>query len=585
MNYNVPLLWKKSMRSGIWVAVVLFLRPNNAVFTQASAVFEAKVESPEVVQGNRFEVTFTLKDAEGTRFIAPAFGEFKLLDGPSLMRGMTIVNGKASTNQSWTYELETVKTGTFTIGPANVQADGRILRTHPLQIRVVPPRSGNQRPNLPPGANDDLFIQGELDRETAYPGQQVTWRVKLFTLLSIDGADLIALPDFQGFYAKEKRRFDTRTQYQIIRGKKYAVKILHEQALFPQEKGEIVIGPAKVRAGIATPGAFGSFLGGQPVLLQTQPVRLIVNALPEPTPDNFTGGVGQYDWEWQQDKDSLSTDDAATLTVTLRGNGDSRQFSAPILVVPEGLEVFEPRIKAEEEYENGEQMVHDKTLEYVVLPKEPGDYSIQPELVFFDPDSNRYRVQRLTKPILLHVTAGKNYVNNQIANNAPTPEAPVASSNHRVWERFGGWPILLGITTLLLLLVSFFIFRKKRPSAPQAAPAVKQQDAGKLTRERFTHVRHLLGGPPRAFYDALFKSLQAYLSARLGLTPAQLTPAMVSAKLAERKVSSDRIQTLHSVWQTCEQALFAGQTQAAEMEATLRQAEEIVQGLERELKG
>ena len=64
-----------------------------------------------------------------------------------------------------------------------------------------------------------------------------------------------------------------------------------------------------------------------------------------------------------------------------------------------------------------------------------------------------------------------------------------------------------------------------------------------------------------------------------------MTQENVRKVLMERNVSSGTIQNLLSVWQTCEQALFAGQTQGAQMENTWRAAEAVVQELEKRLKG
>ena len=63
-----------------------------------------------------------------------------------------------------------------------------------------------------------------------------------------------------------------------------------------------------------------------------------------------------------------------------------------------------------------------------------------------------------------------------------------------------------------------------------------------------------------------------------------MTQENVRRALSERNVSPATIQNLLSVWQTCEQALFAGQSQAAQMDTTWRQAESVVQDLEKTLR-
>lgn len=552
----------------------------------SAQVFEAETSTKEVVMGSAFELTFTLKDARGTRFTAPSMSDFKVIGGPSEMRGMTIINGRSTSRQSWSYELEPRRTGTFEIAAATVVADGKTLSTKPLTFKVLPARAApNVKPT--PGSTDKVFIAGELSRESVFTGQQLSWRIKLYTQLSLDGADIIELPDFEGFYTKEKRRFDTRVQYQTIRGKRYAVKTLHEEALFPLETGDIPIGAAKVRVGIEDPaGGFGGFLMPKPVLLQTLPVTLRVKPLPDKIPEDFSGGVGQYEWAVELDRDSISTDDALTLTMSVRGNGDTKRFAPPKLTLPAGLEVFDPKIIEEEEYENGEEVIHTKVLEYIVFPKEPGAYTLVPGLVFFDPDSNRFRTLTADSLPVVRVTAGKNY-GLTAAPDTLTALPPAVPPETSIWDGIAGVlqsPWLWAFLALPILAFGFYFLWKKLKKTAPAKPIVPRARAkpAKIARDRFSNAARLLnGGNPRAFYDELFKSLQVYLAAKLSLTIAQMTQEQVRKTLADRNVSAGTIQNLLSVWQTCEQALFAGQTQAAQMESTWRNAEAVVQDLEK----
>jgi hypothetical protein len=582
MNCNLRLLSSnfKNARFG-WAAALLFIFPKILL----AQVFEAKTEAKEVALGNTFEISFSLKEVLGEQFKAPDFKDFKVTDGPLEKRGGTIVKGKTSPHQSWTYQLEPRRTGTLTIGEARIVADGKTLNTQPLNIRVVPAKA-KPNVNLPAGATDEIFIVGELDRTHAYLGQQVTWRVKLYNRVAAEPPDFVGWPDFHGFYSKEKKRFDVSVQTQTVRGKKYNVRTLHEEALFPQEVGKLIVGPAKVSVGVEQIGAVSIWQRFKNVILETLPVTLNVKALPAPAPEGFTNGVGQYDWQVETDRDSLTTDDALTLKLSLRGNGDSRRFAPPKLTLPAGLEVFEPKIAEEEEYENGEQVIHTKVFEYVILPKEPGEYNLPVSLVYFDPDTNRFRTLQADSLPLIRVTAGKNYRSESpIVDTLPLPP-PVVLPPTDIWREITGWlqsPMLWSLLTLPLFLFGIFYLLKKQKKTPAVtAAATTNRLSAKAARERFAKAARLLnGGNPRAFYDELFKVLQGYLTARFGLTPGQMTQENIRKLLTERHIPSGTIQNLLAVWQTCEQALFAGQTQAAQMENTWRAAESVVQDLEK----
>lgn len=573
--------------AGILLPALLAYSPE--VQAQNSARFEVTADPREVVEGSTFEVTFSLKNAQGSRFVMPDFKGFKIVGGPSEMRGMSIVNGQTTSHQSWVFQLEAPRTGSFTISPASVTVSGKVMNTKPLSVQVVASRAGKGGVSeLPPGSDEQIFITGELDRETAYPGQQVTWRIKLYTQLSVEGADLIDLPRFEGLFSKEKRRFDTRVQYQTVRGKKYAVKTLHEEALFPREPGDITVGAARVRAAVESGGGgLGMLLGSKPVLLQTQPVRLKVKPLPLPAPPAFTGAVGQYEWTVNADKSTLTTDDALTITISLQGNGDANRVTPPILRGTDSLEIFEPKVSSEEAYENTEQMVHSKVLEYVVLPKHPGTYSFEPAFAFFDPDSNRYLI-RTAQRIDFQVSAGKNY--QPVAAEQDSVTAPLIipdSSSASSWlESPVLWWSVAGL--LLLTLILLFLWRKKpEPAYAQVAPVQVVQPytppvrAAKPSRDRFSTIPFLLrNGQPREFYDTLLKALQNYLMEKIHLSPAHMNRENVRSRLLEYQVPPARIQAILDIWDTCEQSVFAGQDQTTQMENTWRATEQVLREFE-----
>ncbi len=585
MSGNTLTLHRTLSTAFLAWGVAALLGWHDNVLVGQNPTFTASIDTKEVIVGVPFEVTFTLANAEGKRFTPPSFREFQAAGAVSESRGMTFIKGKASSKQSWSYTLEASRAGVFTIGAAAVTANGQVLNTAPLKIKVLSPAASSKGSvNIPPGRSDDVFILGNLNTAKAFPGQQVTWRLTLYTKVAIEGADLISLPDFEGFYSKEKRRFDTRTQYQTIRGKKYAVKILHEEALFAQTTGELTIGAAQIRVGVDQPGTQGFFFGPKPITLTTQPVTLTVMPLPEPVPENFTGGVGHYEWEVSADTNVLTTDDALTLSVVLKGNGDARRFAAPKIAVPPNCEIFEPRIVAEETYESESEIIHTKHLEYVILPKEPGVQEFVPILTYFDTDSNRYCFIQ-SAPIRFEVTAGKNYLP---PNNRDTVGIPVQTAVQvSLWEKSADFflsPIFGGVVLLLLLAFALFWFFNKRKQSNTEGPRKPKVDPALAAQQRFANVANIRhGAAPEMFYNELLKALQSYIVVRLNLSPAQLNHATLRAKLAERNVTPIRVQAFLSILQTCEQAVFSGQQEASKMESDWHAAEVVVQALEKEI--
>jgi len=585
-------LHKHGQALRVWAWALFFLLPMQELLAQSNVTFEASVSVKEMVVGMPFELTFSLKNAEGARFTPPDFSGFKK-GAISEMRGMSFVNGRSSSSQTWSLELIPVKPGTFTIGPATVVSGGKTISTKPLTLKVLSLAASNKgKVTAPPGSDDKVFVAAEFDTKEAYVGQQLTWRIRLYTQLSVEGYDIIALPDFSGFFSLEKIRYDKRVEYLTLRGgKKYAVRTLHEEAVFPQESGELTVGAARVSVGIEQPGSQGFLFGPKPVSLQTQPVSIRVKPLPRPAPNEFTGGVGRYEWTVKADTNQLSTDDALTIVVELKGNGDTRRFAPPKIAVPPNCEIFEPRVLEEEEYESEIEFLHRKRYEYIVLPKDTGLQVIHPVLTYFDVDSNRY-CQLQSMPIRFAVTPGKNY---QSPGSAADPgvQEPLVPQQPGFMEQIISWlssPVFWSLLVLPFLALGIIMLLKKRkplqtPQTPQTLQTPHPPHPLQTARQRFSKVRDLLNEDnPAHFYDELFKSLQAWLSARLELRPAQLNDADISKILLSRGATPLQVQSLLSVWYSCEQALYGAQTQADQMEPTWLLAEQAVEALERALK-
>ena len=189
-----------------WAGAFFLLFHSLILQAQSGVSFEAAVSSKEIVVGVPFELSFTLKNADGSRFNPPVLSGFKR-GGISEVRGMSFINGRSSSNQSWTMELIASKPGTFVIGSATVSANGRQLSSNPITIQIVPLSSSSKgQVNIPPGTDGKIFIAAEFDKKEAWVGQQITWRIRLYTQLSVEGYDLLDLPEFDKFFTREKVR-------------------------------------------------------------------------------------------------------------------------------------------------------------------------------------------------------------------------------------------------------------------------------------------------------------------------------------------------------------------------------------------
>ncbi len=130
-----------------------------------------KVMAPDTVPlGERFEISFVLKNGQGDEFSPPDFIGFKIISGPNMSSSFSFMNGKSSQEVSYNYILEAEKTGTRAIEPAKISTDGKTLKSEMKKIAVVEgyvmPRKSNPFDDFFNRRNDRFFQWPERN-ETA----------------------------------------------------------------------------------------------------------------------------------------------------------------------------------------------------------------------------------------------------------------------------------------------------------------------------------------------------------------------------------------------------------------------------------
>ena len=95
-----------------------------------------------VIAGNKFSVTFRLKNAEGSGIKVPNIDGCTLLYGPatSTMMSYEIINGKQSSSSTveYIYTYRAVEPGEHTIGEARITVGNKVYTTKPVTFMVLP---------------------------------------------------------------------------------------------------------------------------------------------------------------------------------------------------------------------------------------------------------------------------------------------------------------------------------------------------------------------------------------------------------------------------------------------------------------
>ncbi|MEO6832881.1 MAG: BatD family protein [Chitinophagaceae bacterium] len=461
-----------------------------------------------------------------------------------------------------------------------------------------------------------IFIKVNVDKKNVKLGEQITAVYKLYARIPMQVA-ISKLPSLNGFWTQD---FDIPKQQkpveEIVNGQKYQTFILKKSALFPQQSGKLILDVAEAEGTAHVPvkiqrrslfddpffkQAFGGTLmmsdpmfndpfgdaGYQqiPVHLKSQPVTINVSELPtEGKPANFTGAVGDFSIEGQLDKSELTTDDVATLKVTISGSGNLKLFTPPALNLPSGLDSYDPNIQ-DTIMGRTTTISGEKIVTYSIAPRNPGSYEIPPiTLSYYDPKSNTYKSVstpayhlvvkpgRGTPTMASKASNANTDIDDTILSAIPRP----AIANPIYWG-------LLALPVLLLFGVGYY--RKREEENDADTFQNRNRLASKVAQKRLELAGKLLqSNDARGFYTELSKSLWLFLSDKLNIPISSLSKESAMAGMQAQQVPQPVQQQVERILDECEMALYASSGNNSQMQQTFRDAAGIITNLERTLR-
>jgi len=172
----------------LWVSAFFMLPMETA--RAADIQITASVDQQELTLED--SVNFSIV-VEGTRSAPPPqlppLDSFKVRPRGS-SSSFQIVNGDRSSSITYNFSLLPKETGTFTIGPATVDIDGKKYRTAPITLIV-------KEPSTVPNILREVFAEMVISNKKPYVQEQVTATLRIYHRVEI--RNLKADIQFQGF--------------------------------------------------------------------------------------------------------------------------------------------------------------------------------------------------------------------------------------------------------------------------------------------------------------------------------------------------------------------------------------------------
>lgn len=612
-----------------WIMLAVF---GSVAWQIAAQDIEFTASAKSNVQvGEQFRAVYTVnQQVDG--FTGPDFEGFRVLSGPnqSTNQSYQFINGKVSQSYqvTFTYYLQALKEGEFSIEPAKVVSDGKTFQSNSLQIKVVKssssqaPQSQQQSSPRQSQSNqeglgkDDIFIRASIDKTNPYQGEQVIVTYKIYTTVPVSQINIGKLSSFPGFWYKNllDDNEPLRQHNETINGKEYVVADLRKIALFAQRSGEIKIEPMELNcvaqvkiANARTRDPFFDSFFNDPFFnrnyqnvelnLQSNPLTIDVKPLPASgQPNGFGGAVGSFNLSSELDRTKLKTNEPLTLKLTLSGKGNIELIEALPLSFPPDFETYDPKIT--NNLSRGQSGISgSRTFEYLVIPRNAGEFQIKPaQFSYFDPEKKSYFT--LSSPLYnITVEKGEETEGSITYSGVSQKDIQFIGSDIRyiktgqiqlrkinslfLWST----SFILWIIIPLLLFgigLTYLIYLRKRSGD---VAMVRNRRANRVARKNLIKAgEYLKNNLTESFFEEISRALWGYISNKFNIPLSDLSIDSVHQKLANKGVKDDLTRQFTQVLESCEYARFAPGDKSSRMQEIYNEALAVISKIEQELK-
>ena len=288
---------------------------------------EATLSNTEIVQGNMAQLKIK---ATGNRAAFPNITEIngvKVLGRhESQSNSYTYINGKMSNDRATTLVLTFAPQKDMTIPSYEVNVDGTVYKTDPLQLKVVKATAPNA------GGNSQFSLQLRADKKSVIVGEPllVTVYFSLQHGVRLSENPQYNKPEFKDFFVKEVGKEKSYNE-----GNRQVTELRY--MLIPQSEGNFTVGPATAKIGIADRtrrDMFGRFFGTTWHPIASNTIDIEVKSKPKDT-----DLVGNFSIDNSIDRQKVKANKPVNLTVKIMGEGSLEDFEFPTYEI-DGVTIY-----------------------------------------------------------------------------------------------------------------------------------------------------------------------------------------------------------------------------------------------------
>lgn len=571
-----------------------------------------------VTTGENFRLTYTTNTQNvGDLSIGNLPEGLELIAGPyrSSQSSFQMINGHTSSSSSvtFTYIVSANKAGSYTIPAAHLETGGKTISSSAARLVVsgtaantggAPRMHEDSEPSRgvrsagTPITGSDLFIKVSANKTNVYEQEPVLLTYKVYTLVELTQLEG-KMPDLTGFHTQEVKLPQQKSFHiENVNGRNYRCVTWSQYVMYPQMTGKLEIPSITFNGTVVQQNRnvdpFEAFLNGGSGYVEVKrsinAPGLTINVAPLPSkPENFSGGVGNFNITAQLDNNEIKAGTPLALRVIVGGNGNLKLIKQPTVDFPKDFDKYDPKVTDKTSLtSNGLEgnMIYD----FLAVPRNQGKYTIPAvEFTYFDTASKSYKTIK-TKPFDITVEKGDGNVEsedfmdikNQDIHQIKTGDTKVVAPDAFF---FGSLKYLLIIGFILLLFLILFLMFRKRAIDNANVVMMKGKKANKVATKRLQVAKSLmLNNRSSEFYDEVLKALWGYVGDKFNIPVEHLSRENINELLTEKGVQESTIKQFVGAIDECEYERYAPGDAKGNMTKTFESAMTAIMNIEETVK-
>jgi hypothetical protein len=588
-------------RTGSVLLLALFLvpaaTPAGTEQDPSAASVTAEISAEKIGLDDTLVYTLTFRDIEN-----PAQPDLSHLDDfrtlqTSRSSEYQLRDGASSSSTRFIYYLMPTRTGRLVLPPVSYSHQGREYRTQGFTIEVVkgslasPPAPQAGPPSF---FDDDFFaspfrdqqpqkvdayLRAVLSKGSCLRGEQLLYRVLLYTRNRIESVNMLSGASFAGFWQEwfpVPQSITPTTEK--VGGAIYQVYEIRKAALFASESGTLTIPSLQFELQLADPRS--AFFGAQAIRRSTQEVKVTVS---EPPAAAAGLPVGQFSFTLECPQEKADINEIVTLRMTISGSGNAKALIPPLMPSSDQALVYPAKVTQESAYAPA-GLTGTLRAEIPVSFKQTGAV-VFPGLEFryFDPE-RRVVVSLRSSPLKMQVTGEK--IPAELSRTLPQSailqqgedidfiKGGELHDQSRPLHRRAWFPLLIAALFAGNLLVLLKVTAWDRGIA--ASPRLRGRRILARALRRLDGIRHP---------EDIAPAMESYFSEKSGLGLAEVNDRRIAEVLASRQVPQASIDRFLFIKGQSELARFSPQKKSAlELKKDLQALRGLFRELDRKMK-